>query len=366
MGSRTVTDLNTLLIVGSASIHTWRYVAGIAPYVKHLYLASNGTIPDEFRPPSLVDVLNVDFSLRAWRTPSQLRRWIQDTKPQLVHVHQANSVAWHTQRALRKLKVPLMLTVWGSDILCLPHTNRIMRHMVCTNLAAAHCLTADSRHVAAHLRALLPNQSLNIALINYGIDLPEYRPDILAKEKRVLSCRLHKPQYQIDTLLRSWASIEAEPQWADWQLTIAGEGEERPFLQQLATQLALNNVRFTGLLSPSALAALYDASRVFISIPRSDATSISLLEAMGRGCLPLLSHLPANSEWVIDGLNGIIIEDLHTLTDSLHHALEQASDPIRLSAIAQINQDLIAKKASYRDNMRRFVTCYAALLSRTP
>ncbi|XLM23344.1 hypothetical protein MKD33_20150, partial [Chromobacterium piscinae] len=33
-----------LLVVGSASIHTWRFLSGIAPHVGELYLACNGEV----------------------------------------------------------------------------------------------------------------------------------------------------------------------------------------------------------------------------------------------------------------------------------------------------------------------------------
>lgn len=39
---------------------------------------------------------------------------------------------------------------------------------------------------------------------------------------------------------------------------------------------------------------------VFISIPSSDSTSVSLLEAMCCGLFPIVSDLPANREWIHD------------------------------------------------------------------
>jgi len=101
---------------------------------------------------------------------------------------------------------------------------------------------------------------------------------------------------------------------------------------------------------------------VFVSVPRSDATSISLLEAMGHGCLPVLSNLPANGEWVIDGLNGRIVEDLSCLSSVLECAIAEAEDNQHLSFIAGINRQLVTQKALYLDNMRRFSELYRRVL----
>ena len=46
-----------------------------------------------------------------------------------------------------------------------------------------------------------------------------------------------------------------------------------------------------------------------ISLPQSDSVSVSVLEAMAHGCVPLLSDLPANHELVRSGHNGLILAD---------------------------------------------------------
>ena len=80
-------------------------------------------------------------------------------------------------------------------------------------------------------------------------------------------------------------------------------------------------VEFSGLLAPEALARAYRRSAVFVSVPVSDGTSVSLLEAMAAGCLPVLSDLPANREWVQDGRDGLLVAGLDGLTAALERAI---------------------------------------------
>ncbi|MDF0604370.1 glycosyltransferase family 4 protein [Neisseriaceae bacterium TC5R-5] len=354
-------SIQKVLIVGSASVHTWRYLNGIAPHVAELYLASNEGPSPEQRPPNLVASLCVDFRLTALRTATILRSWIEQIEPQLIHIHQANSVAWHTCRAASSMGIPILLTTWGSDVLLLPQRSWLMRQLVRSNLLAADAITADSLYLAAKVRELA-GEVCQIHLLNYGIDsLPVHTP-VSNKPYKVLSCRLHKPLYRIDAILHAWQRVELSEQFAHWSLTIAANGSETAALQQLAAALQLRRVTFTGFVSSQALAELYAESRVFVSVPTSDATSISLLEALGHGCLPLLSNLPANGEWVIDGLNGCIAEDIHRLDDDLLRSIALASDDTHLQQIADTNRELVTQKALHQNNMARFAELYRELV----
>jgi glycosyltransferase involved in cell wall biosynthesis len=68
-------------------------------------------------------------------------------------------------------------------------------------------------------------------------------------------------------------------------------------------------VEFVGRLSANVQAHYYAQARWFISVPVSDAVSVSVLEAMAHGCLPILSDLPANHELVEDQINGRVLPD---------------------------------------------------------
>ena len=70
-------------------------------------------------------------------------------------------------------------------------------------------------------------------------------------------------------------------------------------LQTRARELGLqDHVRFVGRLDADTQADLYRRARWFLSLPQSDSVSVSVLEAMAHGCVPILSDLPANRELV--------------------------------------------------------------------
>ncbi|WP_174873647.1 glycosyltransferase [Vogesella oryzae] len=351
-----------LLLIGSASVHTFRYLAGIAAHVAEVHLVTSGPLPERYHAANLGRVLQVDFSLRALGTARRLAALIDELQPDMVHVHQANSVAWHARRALAGKRLPWLLTTWGSDVLLLPQQSRLMKNMVAANLAAASAVSSDSLHMAAVCRQLATIRRMDV--LNFGMDALPPLPDIAAKPLQVLSCRLHKPLYRIDAIVRAWAQVEADVRFAGWSLTVAASGSETEALLQLARSLQLQRIHFTGFVTPDVLAGLYRDARLFVSVPESDATSISLLEAMGHGCLPVLSNLPANLEWVLDGVNGAIVEDVGRLGDALQAQLLRAADDTQLADAAALNRRLVADKGLQQANMARFAAIYQDLLAR--
>ncbi|MBY0346508.1 MAG: glycosyltransferase family 4 protein [Neisseriaceae bacterium] len=362
-----------LILIGSASVHTWRYLQGIAPHVTQVHLVSNQAPPPEALAANLGQVLITSFAFKnAISSIKAIRQFIQKvainspTQATVIHLHQANSVAFFGVLAARGLPYPRLLTLWGSDILLLPKRHRLMREIVKYTLKRVNQLTADAQYLADSAAALLPTyQAPPCQVLNFGIAaMPKPAPNLPARN--VLSNRLHKPLYRIATILQAWQIIENDPRFTTWTLTISGIGEDTPQLKRLAAEAGLNRVTFTGFVDAPTLNQLYTNSRVFISVPESDATSISLLEAMAYGCLPVLSDLPANREWVQHKTNGWIAANLlqHNLAATLTEALLFAEDTAKLQTIATHNRQLIAEKGLFLTNMRAFADIYHQLLSR--
>ncbi|MFM2208250.1 MAG: hypothetical protein RL213_2225 [Bacteroidota bacterium] len=345
--------MRKLLLVGTDTVHVYNYIELVKGYFDRVLLVSNA-INKDYRG----EVVAVDFSMRhplsIFRTPTAIRKAIEDFRPSVIHVHQANSVAWYLFRALKGRDIPVVLTAWGSDILVAPGRNIFLRRMIADNLRKATVLTSDSRHMADEMRRLIGAPSPEILIANFGIDT-----DFSAtpKEKVIYSNRLHKPIYRIEAVLAAFSKFLSKPSNADWRLSVAAVGEETGRLKTLAADLGIaEKVTFEGWVSRRENAMLYAKAAVFVSIPESDATSISLLEAMSHGCIPVVSDLPANREWIRDGENGVIVKDVNE--DFFSRVAE-----IDAANAAGINRDIISKEATKEVNRARFLDCYDRLLS---
>jgi glycosyltransferase involved in cell wall biosynthesis len=109
-------------------------------------------------------------------------------------------------------------------------------------------------------------------------------------------------------------------------------------------------VRFVGRLDAEALAREYQRARWYFSLPNSDSVSVSVLEAMAHGCLPILSDLPANRELVRDGDNGLILPE-----GGVPDMERLAPLAARADAIAQANHEWVAAHAMFEPAVERFV-----------
>jgi glycosyltransferase involved in cell wall biosynthesis len=89
-------------------------------------------------------------------------------------------------------------------------------------------------------------------------------------------------------------------------------------------------VQFVGRLDAASQAGWYDRARWYLSLPTSDSVSVSVLEAMAHGCVPIVSDLPANRELVRDGDNGLVLRNGETLSaDRLQPLLARAETIVR-------------------------------------
>ena len=148
--------------------------------------------------------------------------------------------------------------------------------------------------------------------------------------------------------------------WPDARLVVANSGALREALERQAAELGLAaRIEFVGRLDAAAQSAHYGRARWYLSVPRSDSVSVSVLEAMGHGCIPLLSDLPANRELVRDGANGLIVPDGRVALDVA--ALERLQ--ARAASIAVDNRAWVAANALFDPCVDAFV---ARLRQSTP
>ena len=335
-----------LLLVGSNTIHTYNYLDLIAGYFDEVTLVTNERRDGR---PERVILANFDYSLRSLiRTRQRIRRELVQNRPTIIHVHQVNSYAFYTLMAARGLGIPIVLTAWGSDILVAPGRSRIMRKIVSYCLRRADFLTSDSVFMADEMNRLASTKHA-ITLANFGVEILE------VNEKRtniIYSNRLHKKLYNIDQIIKAFAQLISTPGQTDWKLVIAATGEETESLKQLAAGLKLSdNVEFVGWLTKEENAKWYSRARFWFSIPDSDATSISLLEAMAYGCIPVVSDLPANREWVSNGETGWIVSP------------ENVSCLLHITGIDEemarsMNREMIEQHGTKTVNRNKFIQLY--------
>lgn len=288
----------------------------------------------------------------------EVRRLARRVQPDWVHGHYVTSYGLWAAACGRR---PVVLTAWGSDILVTPRQSRWMRALVGWTLRRADLITADSQDMLEEIRRYGPRAPLQEVL--WGADTDHFRPADPAREAgpfTILSLRNWEPNYRIDTLLRAFAALRRERPQAQARLLLLGGGPDAEALRGLAAALGVSDaVDFTGRVDDTGMQRAFQAAQVSVSVPASDATSVSLLESMACGLAVVVSDLPANRQW-IDERGGLRVPagDAEALAQALVRLFDH---PQARQAMGQHNRQVAVARASRRTMMDRMDGLYRSL-----
>jgi glycosyltransferase involved in cell wall biosynthesis len=287
----------------------------------------------------------------------RLARWLQRVDADWVHAHYLTShgtLAW-LARALFGLRAQLVGSAWGSDILDTPQRSALLRGLTRRVLRACALTTSDSQVMAARLRELGAGE---VMVFPFGLEaMPSATSAASASAAKddtlFFANRGLEPIYQPHRVLQQFAALCGE----HGRLVVANDGALRAALQQQAQALGLHDrVQFVGRLDADTQATHYARARWYLSLPRSDSVSVSVLEAMAHGCVPILSDLPANRELVRDGDNGLVVPDGALLSPDRLAALLP-----RAEAVAAANRQWVQQHALFAPSVAAFLQRLQAL-----
>ena len=146
-----------------------------------------------------------------------------------------------------------------------------------------------------------------------------------------LSNRNFEVHYNVACCLRAFAKVQQRLPSAT--LTVAGYGSQREYLERLAEELGIRNVRFTGKVSPVEMGALLNEADILLNSPDIDNMPLSLIEAQAAG-LPIVSTSTGGIPYIVkDGETGLLVppgDDAAMAAASLR-LLEEPGLALRLS-----------------------------------
>ena len=298
----------------------------------------------------------------------KLKRIINAIRPDVLHAHYVRDYGF---RAAETGFHPLVVTVWGSDVLVDPVGNPLVRWEVSRTLRKADLITCDASHIVPAIRSLA-GPSADIRIVNFGIDTNLFAPitpDAQLTErlgvagKRVLiSTRSLRPIYDIATLIRSLPHVLSRV--PDAACVIVGGGPENDNLRALAESRGVADaVHFIGSVPNSHLPSYLCSSDVYVSTSLSDAgIAASTAEAMACGLPVVISDFGDNREWVREG-GGLLFPcgDHEVLASRLTDVL---TAPAMRDTAARVNRDTVLERCDRDTELTRMEQCYRELAAR--
>ncbi len=267
-----------------------------------------------------------------------LCRLIKKISPDVVHAHYASSygITGWLASLLSRRDFLFIVSTWGSDILLFPKKSPLHKFLIKKTLRSADLVTSVSYNMTDEIEILAPNKK--ILTFPFGVNSDQYLQALPYKENIIFSNRAINKIYNIDKVVEWFLSQDKK-----FRLVIANVGTELDRIHSLVRQMNLQDrVEFVGVLDYDELNEWYRRSKYFISIPSSDGTPVSVLEAIAAGCIPIVSNIPANRILVFNNYNGFYFYEGFNIPD--------CTDEMSIRNIS-----ITASKLSFQDNVTGYI-----------
>ena len=291
---------------------------------------------------------------------------IRSTKPDVVHLHTG---AWYKgARAARLAGVKrVVYTEHGREHWDPP----LMRWLDRRASMRTDAVVSVSTRLGKYLAREVGVAQAKICTIHNGIDTAAFTPGaasddlrrsldipsdalVLGSVGRLESVKSYERLLEAAALLRT--------QWQQpFVVALFGDGSQRQPLQQRAEQLGVSDlVRFAGW-TDRAIDA-YRLMDIFVLPSRSEGQSVSLLEALACGAVPVVTDVGANRETLGPELATQLVspENPEAIASTL---LATVKSPQRMHAMAACGRARVAEHYSHGKMLREYESLYRRLSS---
>lgn len=288
---------------------------------------------------------------------TRLARLERELRPDVAHSHLYFAAIAAALSGLRPSAAPRVLTLHGIDYFNPSGSwRRRLRRAAHGWALRRHRLTAVSADVAAHfVREFGVDEPLVIA--NPVVELPAREgpgtaglivcPARLVREKR------H------DRLLRGVESMRRGDSGQEPRLVLAGEGRERPRIEEQVRALGLqDSVELRGELDQESVLALIREARVVAMTSDYEGFGIGVADAMALGVPVVVTRVPGLRE-VAGGSDGAILVEPDD-DDALATALAETLDAERSIEMGRIAREDALRQFAPAPVVDELLACFAA------
>ncbi len=290
----------------------------------------------------------------------RIRKLIRKIQPDIVHALYATSYGLMGALCGKK---PFVVTALGSDVLISPFEHPVYKIVLRYIFRKASWITAMSDNMKDVMMSLKANPD-KISTVIFGIDPAVFNArgrNVPNDNFTITSTRNFEPVYNIDIFIKSLAIVSKRIPKIHVNLIGAGSMESQ--IKELIRKLELEPViEVHGRVSQDRIANLLRSSHLFVSVSSSDGNNISLNEAMACGCFNVVSDIPANRQWVADGINGYFCRSI--TEQDIAEAIKKAYDTYneKIAEAGTYNEVIIREKALWSENMKKVEHIYDKLL----
>jgi L-malate glycosyltransferase len=296
---------------------------------------------------------------RWWDVPRlvmSLRKVIKRLQPDLIHAGPIQTCAFIA--VLTGFR-PILTMSWGFDLMKDDTRNRWWQIVTRYTLRRSTWFTSDAQVTRdkAVAYGMHPDRTV---VFPWGVDLEHFNP--LAGDPRpeagiTLFCnRSWEPNYSVDVVARAFVKVAVQRE--DVSLMLLAGGSQSALIRDILIKGGVaDRVTFPGFIGNNDLPRYYRMADLYISASRVDGSSVSLMEALACGLPCAVSDIPANREWVTDGVNGWVFPDGDA--DALAGIILKAIDQkVALLSMGRNARRTAEQKADWPRNFRKLLKAY--------
>jgi glycosyltransferase involved in cell wall biosynthesis len=319
-----------------------------------------------------ISPMGFDFPLEKDAIPDFTRKLseiLETIQPDLVQTGPLHDLAYLA--ALSGAR-PLLAQSWGFDLMSESFANP--ENLARTKFALAHAqgLIVDANCSAEKAISLgfTPERIYNFP---WGVDIERFNQADWLDDARQIRKNLGWENAKVLFCLRSWetkygvvdlckAFVEAAAVIPGLKLMLAGSGSQENEIRNIFSNSKLQkSVKIVGKIPNVDLPRYFAAADIYVSPSHVDGSSVSLMEALAMSLPVLVTDIPANLEWVQEGINGWVYQDgnIEDLTESILTASQAQLEPM-----GQAARHTALKKADWQNNKKVLLKAWQDLLNK--
>ena len=296
------------------------------------------------------------------RLTFDLRRLTKEIKPDLIHAGPIQNCAFiATLSGFR----PIITMCWGYDLAQDADRNSWMKWVTRYTLKRSAYFVSDAQFTRNKAVAFGMNPERTI-VFPWGVDIKHFTKKTSKRsnvQTLTLFCnRTWEEIYGVDVLAKAFVKVASSN--PNVNLVLLGGGSQGARIRQiLMNGGVMDQVHFGGQVTYDDLPRWYNMADIYISPSHVDGSSVSLMEALACGLPCLVSDIPGNKEWIVEGENGWLFRD-GDADDLANKILNAIKSRTSLKQIGESARKTAEARADWKKNFGKLLQAYDKVISR--
>lgn len=303
-----------------------------------------------------VDVVRFDAHL-PFETPVHprgvplIKHVLERIKPDVVHIHAGVVSPFAWMGIMASASWPTIVTVhsmWG------PMQQRVFR--IALRGHRRFVLTSVS---AVAAQAVQQATDMPVLVTPNGLDVEPWRaiPPVPHGGVHIVAALRFAPRKRAVALMEILRDARARmPEDAHVRATIAGDGPLLARARRIVIDEGMEWVRLVGRVPRAELPALYATADVFVQPTTAESFGLAALEARAAGLAVVGRTGSGLSEFITDGLNGLLVPDDAAMASALARLV---MEPVLLNRLQEANR-MVPPMHTWSHTLAMVDTAYAA------